>query len=227
MLTSLTKLSQAERATSPTIDDYNKNLRAEIGLKPDDIFFLQPTRVIERKGIELSIELLQKLNDPRNKLVITHHAEYNSIRYLEELFALAAQAQVPLYYLPARFKPIRQEGTGIHKIFSLWDAYIHADFVTYPSLYEGFGNALVETLYFSKPILVNRYQVFKDDIEPTGIHAIKMNGSITPKVVGAVKDLLNDPTRKERFAEENVKIAQKHFSFQVAQSILEHILESF
>ena len=59
---------------------------------------------------------------------------------------------VDLLYLPDRlFKPQRQIcREGKNKVYSLWDAYIYADFVTYPSLYEGFGNALLETIYFQK-----------------------------------------------------------------------------
>jgi len=35
----------------------------------------------------------------------------------------------------------------------------HVDFITYPSLYEGFGNAFLEAVYFSKPILINFFGV--------------------------------------------------------------------
>jgi len=214
-------------AVPPRRDTYNKDLRQEIGLTPEDIFFLQPTRVIPRKGIEHAVELVQRLADPRIKLVITHPAEYNSLRYLEEICALAARAHVPFFYLPARFRPARKQGSGINKIYSLWDAYIHADFVTYPSLYEGFGNALVEAMYFRKPFLVNRYQVFQDDIEPTGIHAVKMDGEVTDRVVDEVRSLLYDKSRAEAFARENLTIAKEHFSYKVAASRLEGILKSF
>ncbi|MCB2178316.1 glycosyltransferase family 4 protein [bacterium] len=214
-------------AVPPRRDAYNKDLRQEIGLEPDDIFFLQPTRVIPRKGIELAVELVEKLADPRIKLVITHQAEYNTTRYLEEICALAAKAHVPLYYLPARFQPNRREGTGIHKVYSLWDAYIHADFVTYPSLYEGFGNALVEALYFRKPMLVNRYAIFRQDIEPTGIQVVKIDGQITDAVVSEVRSLLDDKAKAAERAKINVQIAKEHFSYKVAVSRLDHILQSF
>ena len=209
------------------IDDFNQNLRTEIGLEKEDLIFLQPTRVIPRKGIELSIELIEKLKNPRIKLLITHHAEYNSIHYLEEICAIAARARVPLLYLPARFKPIRQAGVGIGKVFSLWDAYIHADFVVYPSLYEGFGNALIEALFFRKPILVNRYQVFKDDIEPTGLMAVKIHGTITDTVLNDVRSLLADQKQIDHMTETNIKIAKEHFSFALAESLLDRILNSF
>ena len=41
-----------------------------IGLKPEDIIILQPTRMVKRKGIEYAIELIKALEDPRCKLVI-------------------------------------------------------------------------------------------------------------------------------------------------------------
>ena len=47
--------------------------------------------------------------------------------------------------------------------------YPHADFITYPSLYEGFGNAFLEAIYFKKPLLINRYAIFVKDIETPGV----------------------------------------------------------
>ncbi|MBC8876470.1 MAG: hypothetical protein H8E44_44140, partial [Planctomycetes bacterium] len=54
------------------LDDYASDFRETIGLTSDDILILQPTRVVPRKGIEHSIELIAQLKDPRAKLVITH-----------------------------------------------------------------------------------------------------------------------------------------------------------
>jgi len=34
----------------------------------------------------------------------------------------------------------------------------------YPSLFEGFGNAFLEAVYYRKPMLVNRYSIFIADI---------------------------------------------------------------
>src|SRR5262249_39500512 len=48
----------------PSTDDYARDLRDQIGLKPDDILVLQPTRVVSRKGVEHAIELVRRLNEP-------------------------------------------------------------------------------------------------------------------------------------------------------------------
>ena len=164
-----------------------------MGLKENDLFFLQPTRVIPRKGIELAIELVHRMADLPIKLVITHSAEYNSRDYLEKILSLAEKNKVDLVHLPSLFEPQRQIGREGQKIYSLWDAYIYADFVTYPSLYEGFGNALLETIFFRKPFLINRYPVYRDDIEPYGMKAVTIEGKINEETVNEVRNVLNNP----------------------------------
>ena len=211
----------------PAPDAYNADLRQEIGLRDGELLFLQPTRVVRRKGIELAIELVSRLGDLPIKLYITHHAEYDTLDYLSEILALAARQSVSLHYLPMRFAPHRKPGEGIHKTYSLWDAYVHADFITYPSLYEGFGNALLETLYFRKPLLVNRYQVYQDDIETTGIQAITIDEAITAETVDAVRTLLADPDRIANMAEHNFRAAREHFSYEAVEPKLLQILQSF
>ena len=42
-------------------DEYTASLRSDLGIGPDEIFFLQPTRVVRRKGIEHAIELVKRL----------------------------------------------------------------------------------------------------------------------------------------------------------------------
>jgi glycosyltransferase involved in cell wall biosynthesis len=70
---------------APGIDAYNRDFREAIGLSDNQHLILQPTRVIPRKGIELAIDLLAKLSDPDNVLVITHHAGDEGLDYLHRL----------------------------------------------------------------------------------------------------------------------------------------------
>ena len=46
--------------------------------------------------------------------------------------------------------------------------------MTYPSTYEGFGNALLEAIYFRVPVVINRYSIYVQDIEPKGQTAGEM-----------------------------------------------------
>ncbi|MBT8371077.1 MAG: glycosyltransferase, partial [Deltaproteobacteria bacterium] len=97
--------------------------------------------------------------------------------------------------------------------FSLWEVYQAAELVTYPSLYEGFGNALLEAMYFKKPLLVNRYKIFKDDIEPKGFDLIKMDGHLTGKVLADIKVIISDKYRREKMVTKNYEIAREHYSY--------------
>jgi hypothetical protein len=45
----------------PGIDDYTADVRQELGLAEDDIFILQPTRIVPRKGIEMANNQILKL----------------------------------------------------------------------------------------------------------------------------------------------------------------------
>ena len=70
--------------------------------------------------------------------------------------------------------------------FTIGDAYQAADLVTFPSTYEGFGNAFLEAVYFKKPLLINRYTIFVRDIEPKEFDLIAMDGYLTGKSVQKV-----------------------------------------
>ena len=66
--------------------------------------------------------------------------------------------------------------------------------VTYPSLYEGFGNALLEAIYFRLPVILNRYSIFVQDIEPKGFHLLSMDGFVTSNLIDQVRRTLDDST---------------------------------
>jgi len=209
----------------PGVDDFNADLRESIGLCDDDLFILQPTRVVARKGIELSIELLRRLDDPRCKLVITHRAGDEGLDYLHTLRAMADEAGVDLRYEADRFDATRRIEPDGRKVYALWDAYVHADFVTYPSLIEGFGNALIEAVYFRCPALVNRYPVYAADIGPLGFDFVEIDGKIGDNAVAQVRELLADLARRKQMVERNYRLGQEHFSFEKLEELLQGLLE--
>jgi len=57
--------------------------RRSIGLKPGDVMFLQPTRIVKRKDIESALELIKELNHEKYKLVISHEAGDECFGYTE------------------------------------------------------------------------------------------------------------------------------------------------
>jgi glycosyltransferase involved in cell wall biosynthesis len=165
--------------------------RVDIGLDDDDILILNPTRIIDRKGIEHAIELVKELKDPRYKLVISHESGDEGFEYAKWLTSNALIQGVDLRLCNAQIgDPLSSNATNNQKAYSLWDIYPYADYITYPSLYEGFGNAFLEAIYFKKPILINRYSTFIRDIEPKGFKLVVMDRFLTSKIVQKVKEIL-------------------------------------
>jgi glycosyltransferase involved in cell wall biosynthesis len=200
---------------APGIDEYNKDVRADLGLEEDDIFILQPTRIVARKGIEHAIEVVNRLENPKAKLVISHSAGDEGLAYEERILSYAQIMGVPLIIRPNIIGTARGLTSKGKKIYTLWDVYPHADLVTYPSMYEGFGNAFLEAIYFRKPLLVNRYSIYEMDIEPMGFDVITMDGYVTDEVIRRIKHVLKYPEKRERMAEENYQIASQFFSYEV------------
>ena len=211
----------------PTVDQKQiRQFRESLGFKPDDVIILQPTYIIPRKGIEHAIQLVEELGDPRNKLLITHEVEAEAYEYGIWLQESALQRGVDLRMVnTSSGDPAGFEAHG-HQI-SLWDVYPHADFITYPSLYEGFGNAFLDAVYFRKPLLINRYATFVRDIEPKGFDFIAMDGYLNRKTVLRVKEILTSPERREIMVNTNYGIALKHYSYAVLQKCAERFFVKF
>lgn len=201
----------------PRHDDYNADLRREIGLADDDLLILQPTRVVARKGIEHAIELVRRLNDPRAKLVISHPAGDEGNAYMQMLRDRIADARIDVRFIADRVGEQRGLTEDGRKIYTLFDVYPHADLVTYPSYYEGFGNAFLEAIYFSKPVVVNSYAVYARDLDPLGFRTIEMNNLVTGEVVEQVRAVLADRELREAWALINYDLALKYFSYSVAR----------
>jgi glycosyltransferase involved in cell wall biosynthesis len=208
---------------APGFDDYNCDFREAMGFSPYDWLFLQPTRVVARKGIDISFELLRRLREPRARLVISHQAGDEGMEYYRQLLHRAQAMNVEVHYLAGFIEENRVVHNG-RKAYTLWDVYPHADFVTYPTLYEGFGNALLEAIYFRKPVLINRYSVYVADIAPLGFDFVEVDGWVTDEALSGVRLLLDDPDRCRMLAEKNYELARRHFSYQVLADALEQLL---
>ncbi|TMB50572.1 MAG: glycosyltransferase family 4 protein [Chloroflexi bacterium] len=190
-------------------DDYSRSMRAELGMGSHNRLFVQPTRVVPRKGIELAIQLVSRLGDPHAHLMITSPAGDEGMEYMAQLHMVADRLGVH---------------HGPKRIYALSDAYLEADMITFPSLYEGFGNALVESVYFGKPLLVNRYSVYETDIRPLGFRFIEIEGAITDEVVDEVNALLADPDLRAANATHNFELGRQHLSYEMLESRLRGLL---
>jgi len=212
----------------PQVDvEYSKNFRQEIGLEEGDVLILQPTRIVQRKGIEHAIELVSQLGDAKYKLVISHEAGDEGYDYAHFVEEHARDHNVDLRLVSCHIGETRGLNEKGEKVYTLWDVYPHADFVTYTSLYEGFGNAFLEAVYFRKPLLINRYEVFIRDIEPQEFDLIVMDGFITDRVVKQVREVLESPERRDRMVNHNYLVATRHYSYKVLRKRLAFLIANF
>ena len=202
-------------------DEYAKSFRESIGLDPEDLLILQPTRVVARKGIEHAIELVNRMKHPNAKLVISHASGDEGDSYLKRIRDYAELMKVDLIFADEWVSEQRGESAEGRRLFTLPDVFSQCDLVTYPSEYEGFGNAFLEAIYHRCPIVCNRYTVFRTDIQPCGFETILFDGYVTDETVKHVYRVLEDSSYRSQMVERNYAIANEFFSFEVLESELD------
>ncbi|MBN1649020.1 MAG: glycosyltransferase family 4 protein [Spirochaetales bacterium] len=210
----------------PPPDEYSMDVRQALGIKKDEYLILQPTRVVQRKGIEHAIELVARLR-MNAAFVISHASGDEGHEYEERVKDYASLMGIRAIFVNDIIG--EQRGTTVdgRKIYTLQDIYPFADFVTYPSLFEGFGNAFLETVYFKKPILVNNYSIYSHDIKPKGFEVVEMDDFISSSTVEKVRDILTHPEKYISILDRNYELGRKYYSFETLKSHLCSIMTSF
>ena len=209
------------------IDDYNRSLRADMGLDEGGYLFLQPTRVVARKGIEHAIELVSRLPERRIKLLVSHQERDEGSDYYRRIVDYARYLKVDLIAGSPLLGTERGRTADGAKIYDLWDCYANADLVTYPSAFEGFGNAFLEAIFYKKPIMVNRYSIFASDIEPIGFKTALMDTYITEETIHHVNRFLDDPEFRAQSVERNFALGRKYFSYELLEHRLRTVIMNF
>jgi glycosyltransferase involved in cell wall biosynthesis len=211
----------------PPPDAHAGTVREELGIAPDERLILQPTRIVRRKNIERAVEVVRLLGerDPAHRyvLVVTGYTGDEAGTYTDWLLRQVEIAGIRALFIGDRVGEERGAREG-RRTYTLWDIYPHADFVTYLSSYEGFGNALIETLYFRKPLIVNAYTAYRSDIKPAGVRAVEIREEVTPQAIGEVLALLDDPAAARRMVEHNYAVGRAHFSYETLEARLATLL---
>ncbi len=236
-------------------DSYNSDFRARIGLQPNDILILQATRIVARKGIELAVDFVRALDTPARRarlrqqglydgrpfdadsrivLVLAGYAQDDQSGYAPRLKEKIAQSGIEARFIEELVAARRQTRDG-RKIYALWDTYVFADFVTYPSLWEGWGNQLLEALRAELPIMLFEYPVYRADIKEKGLEVVSLGDTVAGQddlglvqvahdVVDAAADravaLLTDPQLRAEVLAHNFEIARRHYSLDALRDYL-------
>ncbi len=177
------------------IDDYNKNFLSDIGAKENDLIILQATRIVKRKGIELAIDIVKEITKRKHELIgkklyngktitddsdivllLPGFTELADKAYRVKIEQKIRKANIKALFINDFIGAVRK--TNSHKKYSLWDSYAHADLVTYPSLFEGWGNQFIEAVFAKKPIILFEYSVFKADIKKEGYFYLSLGDKI-------------------------------------------------
>jgi glycosyltransferase involved in cell wall biosynthesis len=224
-------------------DDYNSTFRRDLGVSGNDILLLQATRVTNRKAIELAVDVVALLNTEKylNKLktgrrrfvlaVVGLHEGVNG--YEQTLFEHIKNRGANVIVNENIVEDSRRIQNG-RKIYSLWDAYVNCDIVTYPSIYEGWGNQFLESVFAKIPMIMYEYDVYKADIGPKGFEIISLgdryglreNGLVcveTGKIESVcekVVDIINDREAAQQKVLKNFELGREHFSFEKLEEIL-------
>lgn len=207
----------------PPIDDYSKDVRQSLGIADDELFILQPTRVVKRKGIEHAIEIVHRLGK-KAKLIISHASGDEGYDYEQRIMEYSKLMNVNTVFVSDIINECRGMTETGKKIYTLDDIYPHADLVTYPSTFEGFGNAFLEAVYFRKPIVVNKYSIYTFDIEPKGFLTIEIDGYVTEKAVHKAREVLENQELCHNMVETNYEIATRNYSYSVLEQRLKNLI---
>ncbi len=207
----------------PVVDEYRaQSLLKRIGIENNMV--LQPTRIIQRKHIEKSVDFvheLQKQTGVKRTLYIPHEAGDEGTDYLEKIRAYAREKGVRLVTsqkpLPAPWYKCDEKEPDI------FDSYSRAELVTYPSDNEGFGNAFLEAVFHKKPLVMNPYPVYSRDIAKYGFWTITLDRDMK-SAVGEALAVMTDPKKREELVEHNYTVAQEHFSYKHARQTLGPLL---
>ncbi len=244
-----------------TIDDHNSDFRSAIHVRPNDITVLQATRIVDRKGIELAVDLVAELNNPEHLETLRQTPLYDGRRFRAEnqivLVLTGFVERSTQDYLRRLREKIRNSGIDarfINKIvgydrsptkdgkkgYSLWDTYLFADVVTYPSLFEGWGNQFLEAIRAKLPIVLWEYEVYKADIGVHGFDVVSLGDHIAKRdphglvqvqpatirqAAEKVVTILTDPDRRRAMVEHNFQLGRKMYSLEALEKILRSLLE--
>jgi mannosylglucosylglycerate synthase len=245
------------------IDDYNRDFRRRCGVGDDDLIALQATRILDRKGIELAIDLVATLGSerqrkalcgvrtraggtfgPQSRVVLLCAGIVEQIgisgRYWPSLQRRAAERGVDLRHVGEFVQHSRGTAPDGSRCYSLWDTYVHADFVTYPSLWEGWGNQFIEAVFARLPVVVYEYPVWRSDLGPVGFDVISLGGehrtgseglAEVPQdrleaASGTLVALLRQPEQLRAMTERNVDLGRRHFSLAALRSRVAPLIEA-
>ncbi len=226
----------------PMMDDYTRNFRSDFDFANDNVLIVQPTRIIRRKNIEDSIDLISKFTNkyPEFKdkvrfMISLYEGDEPDRTYKKEITHLAERKDIPVYFLgdEGRVASVRKiDGDG-KRVYTPRDVLVNADLVTYLPYWEGFGNAFLEATAARKPIVMAAYLVYDTDIATKGFDHLVLrrdtnNGHsllVGEDNLEKIYEVLTDPVRRADMVNRNFEVGRQNFGFDTLRKKLQYTFE--
>ncbi|MFC1926749.1 glycosyltransferase family 4 protein [Chloroflexota bacterium] len=234
-----------------------ERLREKYGIKSSDVVLLVGARLVPNKQTELAGQLTAAMQRLRLKLVgkrLYHGAvfpesgqivlvlagrpERDFSDYRDSLFEFFDTLKIPWKYVGNDVRPHRLEDEALYALYP--DMYAMADFILYPTRWEGFGNQLLEAFAASLPVVVFEYPVFKEDIAPKGVRVVSLGDTIPKqrdsrglvklpvdtltRVASQMATVLTSAEQYREIVTHNRLVGKKHFGFDALQAHLYEVV---
>jgi glycosyltransferase involved in cell wall biosynthesis len=239
----------------PPQDIYNRSFFKNIGLTAlvesagfsmsETVILLQHTRIVPRKKIEFAIdlafELEKKFRAAGNKkciaLLISGHSGDEQVKYKE--------------FLSAYFQTRKEEmpESAVFMIFGENHILSHRDIIvdkkyynffeipsvisaaggigTYFSQVEGFGNNLLEMLAAGLPVVINKYSIYKSDLEPLGFDLPFVEDNIlNPELIETTFKLATDMVFRNSLIRQNLEILSEKLGHRIISERLAPLINN-
>ena len=233
-------------------------LRAKYGIEAHDVVLFAGARIVPNKQTELAGHLTAVLQSLRQAmigkrlyhgelfsdksrvvLVLAGRPERAFIDYQKKLFKLFDRLKIVWRYAGDDVRPYRSEEEGLYALYP--DLYAMADFVLYPTGWEGFGNQLLEALAAELPVAVFEYPVFKEDIAPKGVRVVSLGDTLLSErdnmglveiplevLTRAAREMitiLTSPEKLQGVTDHNTMVGKRYFSFDVLRAHLNDAMQ--
>ena len=237
------------------IDSYNQTLIEKLAIRPHDLVFLQATRIEDRKAIELAIDTLVEIHHrlPQWASKVTYKGTRLSAQSTLHFILAGLNEMNPSQWVKLKSK-LDAAPFKVHIIsdlvttqrqsnpttYALWDVYPIADWVTYPSILEGFGNQLLEAMFAKKPLLIYEYPVYVSDIKAVDLDVVSLGHvhhvndagmiEVDPETIThAATEILTTLTDKKRYTdmiERNFAKGVTHYSYATLKEHVSYIIHT-
>ncbi len=163
-------------------------------------FILNVGTVEERKNALLIVKAIKDI-DTNLVIVGNKTAYYQKIKKFIDTHKL----QHKVFFL---------EGLTLRELASLYQSAL---LTVYPSIFEGFGIPIIESLYSKTPVITTKGGVFP---EAGGKHSIYINPNDVNELSDAIKSLLTSEKKRNEIAEKGFEFVQKFNDDIIAKSIM-------